>query len=119
MGLPSYSSKPILVTVPTSRSSHVSKATTQVRVVHGRRITIANYPTLASMIGAASSAAFVALTPAGNMILHQKPANHVMIHPAIFFLANGTATVRAKGLVMSIIKRVCLDPEEEDERGGD
>ena len=90
------------------------EATTQVKVVHGRRVTITNCPTLASMVGAESADAFVALEAAGNVILRQKP-NHVMIHPAVFFLANGAATIRSKDLAFSIIESVRLDPEEEDE----
>ena len=90
------------------------EATTQVKVVHGRRITIANCPTLASMVGAESAEAFAALESAGNVILRQKP-NHVMIQPAVFFLANGAATIRSKDLAFSITESVCLDPEEEDE----
>ena len=90
------------------------EATTQVKVVNGRRVTTTNCPTLASMVGAESADAFVALDPAGNTILHQKP-NHVMIHPAVFFLANGSANVRSKELAFAIIESVRLDPEEEDE----
>ena len=73
------------------------EATTQVKVVHGMRITIGtNWPTLASMVGAESADAFAALTLAGTIILRQKP-NHVMIHPAVFFLAaNGKATIPSK-----------------------
>jgi hypothetical protein len=75
-----------------------------------------NCPTIvASMVGAESADAFVALDPAGNTIPRQKP-NHVMIHPAVFFPANGgSANVRPKELTFAISKSVRLDPEEEDE----
>ena len=89
------------------------EATIQVKVVltNGRRVTTMNCPTIvASMVGAESADAFVALDPAGNTILRQKP-NHVMIHPAVFFPANGgSANVRPKELTFAIIKSVRLDP---------
>ena len=57
---------------------------------------------------------FVYLEAQGNMILRQKP-NPIMIHPAVFFIADGAATVRSKELAIAIIENLCVDLGEDDE----
>jgi hypothetical protein len=91
-----------------------NEATTQAKVTNGRRITIMNCPSLERMLEAVTADEFVNLEAQGNTILRQKP-NHVMIHPAVFFIADGAATVRSKELAITIIENLRVDLEEDDE----
>ena len=91
-----------------------TEATTQAKVTQGRRTTIMNCPSLAAMLAAGTADEFVNLEAQGNTILRQKP-NHIMLHPVVFFIANGEATVRSKELAIAVIENLRVDPEEDDE----
>ena len=65
------------------------------------------------MLDVESADAFVDLAAQGNTIFRQKP-NHIMIHPAVFFIADGAATVRSKELAIAIVDNFRVDPDEDD-----
>ena len=67
------------------------------------------------MLDVASSDAFVDLEAQGNTILRQKPNHIIMIHPAVFFIADGAVTVRSKELAIAIVENLRVNPEEDDE----
>ena len=95
-----------------------NEATTQAKVTNGRRITIMNCPSLVRMLEAVTADEFANLEAQGNTILRQKP-NHVMVHPAVFFIADGAASVRSKELAIAIIDNLRVDLEEDDEEETD
>ena len=73
-----------------------------------------NCPSLAAMLAAGTADEFVNLEAQGNTILRQK-LNHIMLHPVVFFIANGEATVRSKELAIAVIENLRVDPEEDHE----
>ena len=65
-----------------------NEAVKAIKVIHGRRVTTTNCPTLVSMLSVSSTAEFKDLPAQGNGILSERP-NHLMVNGDVFLMAEG------------------------------
>jgi hypothetical protein len=79
----------------------------------GRRSAV-DCPTLEDFLGATTPDEFVALEPAGNGILEQKP-NHILVGPEIFRLTKGEKLPAAKDLALAILNKFKADDDDDDQ----
>ena len=79
----------------------------------GRRSAV-DCPTLEDFLGATTADEFVALEPAGNGILKQKP-NHILIGPETFRLTRGEKLTPAKDLAIALLDKFKADDEDDDQ----